>query len=249
MRWSVGGEVGMTTWSAGRRDRLWLAAPQFQLGYQEASDWGLAASFGAVLLLDDPTGGPAQSTVAASNGWVGAWYQLRPELRLRFGVTAPLSFLGFDALAGQRAAGYSLAAGMRGLWDAWLWAPERAGAQVGLQLAPQQVCPHLWVAAEADAAGTVSVQRFSNRSADGYFQAAAELLLGDQRLRFGLRAQVVMISAEGDGVQTSIAPVVTYGGERVAVRGRWVLNIDRPLGLIGTGLDVSGLILGMEVQI
>lgn len=234
------------------RDDLTILSPSAAALFRLNARSAFFVEVSGVLLLDTTPEGTSW-VGSLANPLVGASYRARNTgttlLDVGLGAIAPVAFLGRDALAGQRRAALAWAAGMRGLWNAWQWAPEQGGLFV--QASYERYLFADWVLqVEAAVAATVSVGVATQDAGDVYGQLALGWEgrpLSD--LRFGMRFHTVWVTRGGDGNQWAVTPHVAF---RVRDNS-WLMlsalvNLDEPLGYAGTGMDLWALALGIRVE-
>ena len=155
----VSGELAVTKRPA-LRDDVWMWSPVLAGRYRMYPRIDVEATWGGVAFVDRGRDGTSASTFGSSNLIGGARYWLEDEseqsISLSADLVAPLAWLGRDALAGQRRAGFALAAATRGLWNPWLWAPEQTGGAIGAVYA-RRFSPALRTLVEAGLGTTFSL--------------------------------------------------------------------------------------------
>lgn len=234
------------------RDNIGVTSLSVLGGLRIDRRWELWLRAGGVLLLNEGAGGDWTPVAASANPWVGASYRLsstpQRTVRVHAGATAPLAYPGSDAQAGLRRAALAWAAGMHGLWDAWLWAPEQMGASAGavVELRP---AAKLAFRLRADVAGTFSIGTATSDSGDLYGQWAAEWELALGLARIGAGLQAVFVTSDSDMSQWAVTPQLALAWPEVLLRVRWLVNLDEPLGYQGAGMDVWALRFGAEVRL
>lgn len=238
------------------RDSLWFVSPQVGLSYGLGARWGgqwsLFAVAGGIARFDKPEHGRTQFLIGAANLALGVRYGRSlwdgGHLELHASGIAPLAYLGQDAYSGQRRAAYGWAAAMRGLWDAWLWAPEQTGAALGGVLEHRPGSP-VRLRLLMDAAATASFSYATREAGDLYGQVAAEAEVRPGRWTFGMRLQSVWVTAQSNNQQVALSPKIAVRFASVEAWLRWVVNLDEPLGYAEQGLSVGALALGMRGQL
>lgn len=255
---ALGVELGMTS-RDGLRDTQRVLSPRLSGHYRWLADLRLELDWGAVLVQEVGDAGPSATTTASGNPMLGLRYRLledaRGHLSASFGWVGPLAWLGQDALRGQRRAGFAMAAGMRGLWDAWLWAPSQTGGAAGAVYS--RTLGGVWsMLLEADVGWSYSIGDVTTVStydlADIYGQLAIDLsgrAAPHGGVTGGLRLQAVAMGADGDQLQLAMMPHVGLRWPGAALDLSWLINLDPPLGVFGAGLDVWGLLLRGEVRL
>jgi hypothetical protein len=178
----------------------------------------------------------------------GGWQHEAPEygfVTVRLALAAPTASVpppGTDRALARAAYGFALAS--RGLWDAWRWAPEQAGAAVQAGFMQEQKYRlRVLLASEGGLGLTVPVSD-SAGSSQLVGQLAAEALFGKKVLVFGPRLQgVLMPLAESSSFQVSggLSALVALGSNAM-LKAQLLANIDHPLarGLGVWGLKLSG---------
>ena len=250
-RWRLGGEVALTD-RPGLRDQVWAFSPMLNLAYRGWRRLSIIGTLGGVALIDIGEDGNSATTLGASNLAGGVRYELIrnsvQELSIKAELIAPLAWLGRDALAGQRRAGFALAAGMRGLWNPWLWAPEQAGAALGVRFV-EHFSPLATVQLEAGAGSTLSLGIATADRAELYGQLAVEGAIHLMAIDVGGRLQGVWMTADRAAMQLSVAPFLGVHAGAISVRGQLLFNLDEPLGFIGDGMHVWAATLGLETRL
>lgn len=228
----------------------WALSPRLRAHYRVDRRWQLALDWGTALLSRQGDDGSGATTFGAGNPLASARYHLvdgaLSQVSFAAGLTAPVAHLGDDVRSGQRRTALALAAGMRGLWDPWLWAPGQAAiTTVGTAETMGPLGLHL--RSEAGLGAGLSVSNATREAGDLQAQLALELSqLSHHGLGFGWRVQGVWMTAPQDPLQFAIAPFVVLELPLLRMRAQWLLNLDEPLGVGGAGLDLWGASLTVE---
>ncbi len=132
------------------------------------------------------------------------------------------------------AAAYQYAAALRGNWNQWLWAPDRASAAV--HFASHAVLDELLFGGEAAAAALIPTDKGDMAVAG---QLAGEVGFATETVRVVLRVQGVATVTPGleDPFQVSLDPYVTWNASAATtLSARLTVNADNPAGVEGAGV-------------
>jgi len=242
-------EFGLTSRSDDRSE-LWVLSPVASVAYRLHERWALSLDWGFAIAIEAPVAGDNESRVGSGNPMLSAVHRLSALERNRFdvwlGATAPLAWLADGTKRGFSRAMYAHALATRGLWNAWLWAPEQIALASGVTWAfrpPGDVR----LRAEGALGVTLPLDDVTQDTADLFVQLAFAAELSGGPLAFGLRLQSVLMTADSDPLQLAIVPYARANFDAWAVGLRWVINLDEPLGFVGAGLDAWGLLFSLEV--
>jgi hypothetical protein len=159
------------------------------------------------------------------------------ETRFSFGgsVAVPLASFPDDAEdIAITASAYQHAAALRGNWNQWLWAPDRASA--ALHFASHVVLDELLFGGEAAAAALIPTDEGDMGVAG---QLAGEVGFATETVRVVLRVQGVATVTPGleDPFQVSLDPYVAWNAtDSTALSARLTINADNPAGVEGAGI-------------
>jgi hypothetical protein len=206
-------------------------------------DWGLMTAGQTAHQLDSQWRfGAGNPTVKLTRTLLEAGPHL---LAVYAAIAHPLAWLpDSPAERGLVRAGYAYSAATRGLWDAWLWAPEQVTAVVGANWS-LALTDHTALRLELSVAAALSLSG-SGRRATEYAQLAPELEVHFARVHAGLRLQSVVMSGWSDPLQLSVSPFVRADLQQWQLELRAVLNIDEPLGFMDAGLGIWGWLLAVR---
>lgn len=243
-------ELGTTT-RAPQRSTLWVVSPLLAARYRLNELWAVGIDWGFVFAVDTPAQGDTQVRAVSGNPLLRGAYTLvddgTTQLDLWLGVTAPLAWLADGTERGFSRATLAYALSMRGLWDAWLWAPEQIAAAGGGNLVVD-ASPETRVRVEAAIGTTLPLSDVTQDAADLFVQVASSLELRAGVVWFGLRVQAVMMTSDSDPLQLALAPLVAVDVGVLRLDGRLLINLDEPLGFVGSGMDAWGFLLSAEVS-
>lgn len=231
-----------STYKSEEHDSLWVISPLFGGIYRFKSmavalDWGFAS------LLSMAEKGEDESTFRPGNPRVSALYFNEfgnTYWRLGLGITAPLASIDVGPEGRLQSATYNYAMGMRGEWDAWLWAPWRMSVEIPFKAGVE--LGKFW-RLEGEASAAVLVPAKSHQGDSRVFlQIAGEAGYQINPVELGTRIQAVfMPGVESDQAQFSFVPKVSLQmGAFFAFLGV-TANLDDPLGG-ELGMDRWGLI-------
>lgn len=207
-------------------------------------DWGVCS------LLSEPDQGEGDAKVRVGNLFLAARYIGRvASLRWRvgLGLAVPLAAVDIGPDGRLQRAAYNYAVAMRGLWNAWLWAPDRISF-----VAPMEATWQLrggWLFEGQGAVAGVVPIRHGESDADLFIQLAGAAGYQLAPVTLGVRLQTVIVpTVSADQAQVSLAPWI---------RGHWAplftslslpINLDGPLGGL-RGMDRWALILAIGAEL
>jgi hypothetical protein len=189
------------------------------------------------------------STGRVGNPMLSGTYRLNfAEWRLRasVGATAPLASYPLGPDGRLYAFAYNQTAGIWGLWNAWLWTPNRMAIPVGVRV-DRMFGSEGSLRAELGVAPVFGVRGDASGN-DTFMQFAVEggLPVGEH---FELRPRLQIVVLPSDSVDRSQMAL----GVRGVVKTRYgdyfgglLVNLDKPYGIFG-GLERWGLHLGKEI--
>lgn len=242
-------EVGLAG-RASSSSSFHVLSPVLSADYAFSHGWGIGLDWGAVLAVEAPA--HAQDAWVAGQGdpLLKVWFATPPardRVRVYAGLSVPAAWLPRDVVKrGLARNAYAFAAATRGLWNAWLWAPEQITLALGAQYTRELDAYMRFVLAGA-AAGGAALSRLSDAPGTGYAQLAPAVELHDAVIALGLRIQGVLTSAGRDPLQLGGGAYLrlTLGNLEIELSGH--CNLDSPLGFIGAGAGVCGGWLAAEV--
>ncbi|MBI5542443.1 MAG: hypothetical protein HY901_01030 [Deltaproteobacteria bacterium] len=213
-------------------EERWTLAPTLRAAYGLSKRWRLRGEWGFVSAAQGSEGEHGWTQLESGNlllgldsrGGAGAL-----RWRLGAGLTAPLAHLEGEHDPHGRSA-YGDASMLQGLWDLWLWAPDRIGLVVPAGAVIKGDRYRLGL--EAGAAMLVPVRETLGTSVDALTQARIVAALHSaETFEAGAQLQSVLIATQpSDGWQTAIAPFVRLQLGPVELGARLLLPIDAPLG-------------------
>src|SRR5450631_19173 len=179
------------------------------------------------------------STGRVGNPMLSGTYRLNlPEWRLRasVGATAPLASYPLGPDGRLYAFDYNQAAGIWGLWNAWLWTPNRMAIPVGLRV-DRMFGSDGSLRAELGIAPVFGVRGDASGN-DTFMQFAIEggLPVGEH---FELRPRVQIVVLPSDSVDRSQMALGVRGVLKTRYGdyfGGLLVNLDKPYGIFG-GLE------------
>jgi hypothetical protein len=249
-RWNVAAELG---WIQHDDDHstLSVGSALLRAHYRLSRTIGLGVDWGLVLVNQAPSFGSSLWLMGSSDPFFKVWYARTNDagtdrVSLAAGFTAPMAWLSYDIVKrGLMRSAYAHAAATRGLWNAWLWAPEQVALVVAAEWA------HVFnqqarVLLEGGAAVTQSISQVTRAPADAILQLAAAIEARPAAIAFGLRFQGVLMTA-GDATQFSAVPYLSAPlGSQLTLVASVAVNLDPPLGLFGAGLGMWGALLALR---
>lgn len=249
-RWQLAGELGFIQ-HADDRSTLSVASALFRAHYRISSAIGVGVDWGFVLVSQAPSLGSSLWLMGSSDPFFKAFYAHTNDagtdsLLLAAGFTAPLAWLSYDIVkrALMRSA-YAHAAATRGLWNAWLWAPEQVALVVNAEWV-HAFSREARVIVEGGAAVTSSISQATREPADALLQLAAAIEARPTAVALGLRLQGVLMTAS-DPTQFSVVPYLSAAlGPKLSLTASLAVNLDPPLGSLGAGLGMWGALLALR---
>ena len=231
---------------------LWVTSGVLSVDHAFSHGFGIGFDWGFFLARETPAGeASGRWGVGPGDPWLRVWHEgaLGPQTRLRVaaGATIPAAWLPRDATRrGILRDGYAFGAATRGLWNAWLWAPQQISFAAAAELSHTPTAR--WrIGAEAALAGSLSMGQFTRDLGAAYAQLAPLVELRGQLLAAGVRVQAVLTDARPDPLQLSAVGYVRFARERWELEAAGLCNLDRPLGVIG-GLSVCAALLALGVH-
>jgi hypothetical protein len=245
-------ELGLS----GRSDlgsSLWVTSGVFSVDHAFSHGYGIGFDWGFFLAHEAPASDAAgRWAVGPGNPWLKLWHEaaIGPHtwLSLAAGATVPAAWLPRDATRrGILRDGYAFGAATRGLWNAWLWAPQQIAFAIAAKLLHEPAAA--WrVGVEAALAGSLSMGQFTRDAGAAYLQLAPLLELRGQLLTAGVRMQAVLSDARPDPLQLSAQAYVRFEQAHWQLQAAGLCNLDPPLGVLGSGLSICGVLLALGVQ-
>jgi hypothetical protein len=247
-RFRAHAEVG-TSGRADAESSLRVYSPLIGLDTRFSNGFGIGFDWGFILGTEMPTSSaPAQWITGPGDPLFKVWYESGDTLQLYIGATVPAAWLPRDVVnRGLARNAYAFAAATRGLWNAWLWAPEQLALALGGRW-QHDLGDAVRFRLEAAVAAAASVSWLTRDIGMLYGQVAPVLELHSELLRLGLRAQAVAVAPQSDPVQFSIGAYLGVEQPHWSLDLHGLCNVDPPLGFIGTGLSVCGAWLSATVS-
>jgi hypothetical protein len=228
-----------------------VVSPVISADYAFSHGFGMGVDWGFVLGVEAPSHAAAAWVVGQGDPLLKVWY-VTPQARDRFqvyvGLSVPTAWLPRDVVQrGLLRHAYAFAAATRGLWNAWLWAPEQVTLAIAGRYA-RDLDANMRLVVDAAAAGGVSLSALTDRLETGYAQLAPALELHDSLMSVGLRVQAVMISTHGDPLQWGSGLYLRLTLGTLQLEAAAHCNLDAPLGVTGAGPSLCGAWLAAEVS-
>lgn len=241
---------------SGRSDlisSLWVSSGVLSIDHAFSHGYGIGFDWGFFLAREAPSNdGEGRWATGPGNPWLKVGHEgaLGPRtwLGVSAGATIPAAWLPRDApRRGILRESYAFSAATRGLWNAWLWAPQQIAFAVAAQLTHDPAT--LWrVGVDAGLAGSLSMGSFTRDAGAFYAQLAPLIELHGQLLAVGLRLQAVISDARPDPLQLSALSYVRFARPHWQLQAAGLCNIDQPLGFLGSGLSVCSALLSLGAQ-
>jgi hypothetical protein len=206
----------------------------------EAGSLSYGLSLGWIRLYQPGGGGLATSHVSNALMWGSYRFEIG-RVDLDVGVGLSLGLTATDPSPQRRLLRTALSHGiaMRGVYDAWLWAPGRGGFVLPVRLSDRHALRSWQGAAQLEGAFifTLPSSETGERDLGRVVQTAAEYAVLPRRwLAAGSRLQFVwMPGAELWKSQWSVVPFLAVVRGRWRVAGDLLLNLDEPYGFAGNG--------------
>jgi hypothetical protein len=219
----------------------------FSHGFGIGFDWGFFLANEAAMTADKE-----RWATGPGNPWLKLWYEgeLSPDTHwsVAAGATVPAAWLPRDTT--RRAMlrdGYAFGAATRGLWNAWLWAPQQIAFAVAGRIS-HQLSARFRTGVEAGLAGSLSMGNVTRDAGALYAQLAPLIEARAALLTFGARLQAVLSDASPDPLQLSAQAYVRIERAHWQLEAAGLCNLDEPLGVLGSGLSVCAALLALGVQ-
>lgn len=239
---------------SGRSDRasqLTVVSPVVGLDYRFSHGFGAGFDWAFVIAAEQPAHQSSFWFAGPGDPIFKVWYEPTARAGEHFyvyaGLNVPAAWLPRDIMRrGLARTSYALAAGTRGLWDAWLWVPEQMALAVGGYYR-RELSAHLRLRVDAAVAGSVSLSWLTSDVGALYGQLAPalEVFIGEWYL--GVRAQGVLLAPQSDPLQLSASAYLGVERRYWALEASGLCNLDEPLGFVGSGLSVCGAWLRAKV--
>jgi len=244
-------ELGLSG-RADAKSRLWVLSPLIGLDYPFSHGFGIGFDWAFALAAEVPAHQNVQAWAAPGGPLLKVTYDspdnLQHQLKLYAGLSVPAAWLPRDTVRRALArTGYAMAAGSRGLWNAWLWVPEQMALALGAAW-QSRLNEHVTLRCDAAAAGSVSLSWLTSDAGALYAQLAPALELHAAGLHVGLRPQAVLVAPQRDPLQISLGAYLGVAFEHWSIDANALCNLDEPLGWTGSGLGVCGTWLSAEVS-
>lgn len=173
--------------------------------------------------------------------------------RIGFGLGIPLASVDLPAPGSLAALGeairevmpYAIATGSLGYWDFWLFAPERLGLVLPIQLELDH--DGLLLGGELTNAVLIPIDPQYSPDTEVMLQLAPMIGARAGQLALGARLQLVWQATADveDGAQLALVPFVQGQlGRSGFLHARFVLPLDEPIGVLGDGDALWGLHVG-----
>jgi hypothetical protein len=229
-------------------------APLFGIAYQITTRIRAGAKLGFVLMphgevgfVGSPTPGDGGLAFRLANPLLhGDWLATETDFRVRIGggITLPFAAVGDT----PEVAALQVAAGMRGAWDLWLWAPSRLSIVVTGHL-DYSITPDVVLGADAGVAGMIWV---GDGSREFVFvgQIAANLEYVSEPIAAGGRISFVILGEEDlsfpdrEELELSIMPYVRIELTDAYLLAGLTFNLTPPFGVSFIDGNPWGLRLG-----
>gem|GEM_PF-3975471 len=241
---------------SGRSDlvsSLWVTSGVLSVDHAFSHGYGIGFDWSFFLAREAPMNdSEGRWATGPGNPWLKVWNQraLGPNtsLSVAAGATVPAAWLPRDATRrGILRDGYAFGAASRGLWNAWLWAPQQIALALAAKLVHEPGAS--WrLGVDAALAGSLSMGQFTRDAGAVYAQLAPLIELRGQLLVAGVRLQAVLTDAHPDPLQLSAHTYVRFERAHWQLQAAGLCNIDRPLGVLGSGLSVCAALLSLGVQ-
>jgi hypothetical protein len=221
--WRGGGAAGSVT----------CLSPMLRLDIPLVDRLALSADWGFVLLAISPERGDSEVRFRIGNPFVAARYMISAgpvTLDIGGGVAIPLARIPDDDQADRLLAivAYGVALGMRGLRDAWLWAPENLGLVTPFRV--QFALANLRLGGDAALAVEIPIDSSAD-DVELFTQIGGQAAVVAGPVELGARLQGAWIPTEdGDNFQLSAVPFVEAALGTGYFRAAFTLNIDNPAG-------------------
>lgn len=232
---------------------LWVTSGVLSIDHAFSHGYGVGFDWGFFVAREAPSHDAAgRWATGPGNPWLKVWHEGaladRTLLSVAAGATIPAAWLPWDATRrGLLRDGYAFGAAARGLWNAWLWAPQQIAFALAARLV-HDATAFLRIAVEGALAGSLSMGSFTRDAGAAYLQLAPLFELRGQLLCAGVRLQAVLSDARPDPLQLSAATYVRFERPHWQLQAAGLCNLDQPLGVLGSGLSVCGALLTLGVQ-
>ncbi|MET0386981.1 MAG: hypothetical protein ABW321_13530 [Polyangiales bacterium] len=236
-------ELGLS----GRSDpasRVWVLSPVLGFDYRFSHGFGVGLDWAFAIANEAPARADAQWAAASGPPMTKVRYHARlsarDTLQLYIGLNVPSAWLPRDAVSRSLArTSYALAAAARGLWNAWLWAPEQLVLALGAAW-QHELTPYAVLRLDGAAAGALSLSRLLRETGLVHAQLAPAIELHQGPLYLGVRGQAVLTVPQSDPLQLSASAYAGVRATHWSLEASGLCNLDEPLGFTGAGLGVCG---------
>jgi hypothetical protein len=245
---ALGLELGFAK-RASMYERTWVVSPLLRASYRFARGFAVGLDWGFVLAHQgsprDDSSGAGAWTAAQGNPWITLQYRralsARAQLELRTGLTIPTAWLPRDGVyRSLHREAYALASATRGLWDAWLWAPQHAAFALTANYR-HALTAWLDVQLAAGLAVAAELGYLTEDMASVFGQVSPALELRHGPLYAGVAARAVTFAPADDHAQLSALGYVGLRFAQLRVEASGLCNLDEPLGAAGAGLSLCGM--------
>jgi hypothetical protein len=224
-RWS--GEVALSTFGDSAR---WVFSPELKAEFEASARWSALAQWGLVTETQTSEDGHGWTQVEPGNPALGAEWRSAASERWRWSVGAeaalPLARMSSAHDRHGRTA-FGDAAALHGLWDLWLWSPDRLGLVVPASAALRGRGYRLTL--EAAGALLAPVRDTLGKNLDALAQARFTAAADPQYpLELGASAQAALVAtAEPNAI---LQPALGLYARWYLSRGDLALRLLVPLG-------------------
>lgn len=228
-----------------------VLSPILSADYAFSHGFGIGVDWGMLLAAEAPAHAPDAWVAGQGDPWFKLWYTspaARDRYTLYVGLTVPAAWLPRDVVKrGLTRNAYAFAAATRGLWNAWLWAPEQIALALGGRY-ERELDPYTRFVLEGAAAGGVSLSRLSDALGTGYLQLGPAVELHERPIALGLRLQGVLTTGAADPLQLGASLYLRLTVSEVQLELGGLCNLYGPLGFTGVGAELCGGWLAVEVR-
>ena len=235
-----------------RASSFHVLSPLLAAEYAFSHGFGVGIDWGFVLAVESPARGDSGWFAGQGDPLLKVWYTsaaARDRYTLYLGLSVPTAWLPRSVVSrGLARNAYAFAAVSRGLWNAWLWAPEQIALAAAARY-QRELDPHLRLVVEAGAAVGLSLSRLIDGVGTLYAQLAPALELHDTRFALGLRPQAVLTTSGTAALQLAAALYMRLqlsAATELELSG--LCNLSGSLGLMSRSLPVCGAQLAVGVS-
>jgi hypothetical protein len=197
-----------------------------------------------------PAMGDGDTSFRAGNPVAAVYYMRRSDVgyyRIGGAIAPPLAHLGGSDALGAGFIAYAGAAAMNGLWNVWQYSVDRLSLVIPGQF--ERRSGHLIYGGDFGL-GVLVDTGDANRDAEVVLQLAGMIGGRIDNVSVGTRLQVVWLATQdgGDNAQLALVPFVQADfSDNGFLFGRFVLNLDDPLGVFGDGRGLLGKVWGLHL--